>query len=77
MATSAANNPTTTLLGQAVSGTTVTGTKILPFGLTSGWFVFFGVAGGVLLSGTKVGPIVLGVLTVGLLYQIGQLIEGK
>lgn len=77
---SAANNPTTSILGQAASGTTATGstaTASTPFGLTTGWYVFFGVGAGVLLSGTKVAPIVLGILSSALLYQISQLIEGK
>lgn len=49
----------------------------MPFGLTTGWFVFFGVGAGVLLSNTKVAPIILAILSSALLYQIGQLVEGK
>jgi hypothetical protein len=68
----AAVNPAATVVqdqGGSSSGTA--------FGLTTGWYVFFGVGGGVLLSGTKVAPIVLGILSSALLYQISQLIEGK
>lgn len=45
--------------------------------LTTGWYVFFGLAFGVLTSGTQAAPISLGILTVALLYQITQLVEGK
>lgn len=53
----------------------VTGPSAFKF--TTGWYVFFGVAGGVLVSGTRVAPVALGILTVALLFQITQLIEGK
>lgn len=79
--TSVPNIPGSTILGQAAAGTTVTGASATqassPFGLTTGWFVFFGVGSGILLSGTKAAPILLAVLSSALLYQIGQLIEGK
>lgn len=69
----AAVNPAATIVADQ-GGASSSGTA---FGLTTGWYVFFGVGAGVLLSGTKVAPIVLGILSSALLYQISQLIEGK
>lgn len=45
--------------------------------LTNGWYVFFGVGGGVLLSNTRAAPVILALLSSALIYQIGQLIAGK
>lgn len=45
--------------------------------LTTGWYVFIGLAFGVLTSETQIAPISLGLLSVALLYQITQLVEGK
>jgi hypothetical protein len=44
--------------------------------LSTGWWVFFGLLGGILTSETQVAPVTLGLLSVALLYQITQLIEG-
>jgi sorbitol-specific phosphotransferase system component IIC len=70
------NAPTDT----AASLNTVAGNLNSPtraFNFTDGWYVFFGVATGILVSGTQIAPIALGLLTVALLYQINLLIEGK
>jgi hypothetical protein len=61
----------------AVAGAQAATTKTLPFGLTGGWYVFFGVGAGVIASGTKAAPLVLGILSIALLYQLSQLVEGK
>jgi hypothetical protein len=47
------------------------------FQLTTGWYVFIGLAFGVLTSETQIAPLSLGLLSVALLYQITQLVEGK
>lgn len=48
-----------------------------PFRWSTGWYVVFGVTAGIFLSNTRIAPLALGILTVGLLYQINLLIQGK
>lgn len=45
--------------------------------LTTGWYVAIGLVGGILTSETRIAPITLGIISVALLYQITQLVEGK
>lgn len=47
------------------------------FKITTGWYVFIGVAAGILLSDTVVGPLILGLECVALIYQINQLLKGN
>ena len=44
---------------------------------TSGWYMFAAISGGILLGGTPVAPLVLGILTIALIYQTGLALEGK
>jgi hypothetical protein len=44
---------------------------------TAGWFVAIGCTVGVLTANTRVGPLVFGILTVALIYQISQWLQGK
>lgn len=70
MATTAVNNPAANL------GTI--GESATPgLNLSNGWYVFFGLAFGILTSETQIAPISLGILSVALLYQIDQLIAGR
>jgi len=45
--------------------------------LTGGWWIFIGVFGAILISGTPLAPLALGIMSVALLYQVEQLIKGK
>lgn len=45
--------------------------------LTSGWYVFIAITGGVMLGGTPLAPVVFGVLSLALIYQTSLLLEGK
>ena len=45
--------------------------------LTEGWFLCIACVGGYALANTPLGPFVYGVLSIALLYQITNLIEGK
>lgn len=44
---------------------------------TSGWYMFVGITAGIMLGGTRVGPVVFGILTLALIYQTGLMLEGK
>jgi hypothetical protein len=44
--------------------------------LTQGWYITGGIAVGIALGNTKAAPIVLGILTVALIYQLTNLLEG-
>ena len=43
----------------------------------SGLFVGVALIGGILLSGTPAAPLALGILSVGLIYQLQLLLQGK
>lgn len=43
----------------------------------SGLWIGVGLVGGIALSGTKAAPLVFGILSVGLIYQLQQLLSGK
>ena len=45
--------------------------------LTSGWYVFLACGTGILLSNTKIAPVIAGILGVALLYQFQQLLVGN
>ena len=57
-----------------MAGTKIAGIKTP---VTSGWWVFIGMTGGVLLSGTSLAPIVLGIMSVALIYQTSLLLQRK
>lgn len=44
---------------------------------TQGWYITAAIAVSVVLANTPAGPLLLGVLGIGLLYQINQLVQGK
>lgn len=67
----------TTAVGNPDANKGTIGETASGLSLTTGWYVFFGLAFGVLTSETQLAPISLGILTVALLFQIDQLIEGK
>lgn len=48
--------------------------KLVP---TAGWFVALGCGVGILTASTQFGKIVFGILSVALLYQISQWLQGK
>jgi hypothetical protein len=48
-----------------------------PFQVTTGWYVFIGILAAIFLSNTQVGPVILGVEAVALIYQVRLLLEGK
>jgi len=45
--------------------------------LSSGWAIVIGVSIGTLLGGTVIGPLIAGVVGVGLIFQLTQLVQGK
>lgn len=47
------------------------------FAAGSGYWVAIGVIGSMLIAGTRVAPLVLGILSVALIYQTGLMIQGK
>lgn len=55
------------------STTPATGT----FRFTDGGYVAIACIVGITTADTKIGPVVLGILTVGLIYQLTLLIQGK
>lgn len=61
------------VLGSAGTVSTSTG----GFVMTDGWYVTLACAFGIVTADTKIGPIVLGILTVGLIYQLTLLVQGK
>ncbi len=68
-----------------VSGTPPTGTQIntsapssgSSHSRNSGWYVMGACAVGIMFSGTKAAPVIFGILTVALIYQLTNLLEGK
>lgn len=58
-----------TLLNNA----TIPGTKIKA---TDGWYVAVGCIGAILLAATPVAPIVLAVMTIAVLFQLENLLQG-
>jgi hypothetical protein len=74
---SVSNTPNLVQLPQAESPTATPNQANTSFALTTGWWVFFGLGFGVLLSGTEFAPLALGLLSVALIYQISQLAQGK
>jgi len=62
------------------NGVTVTGSSVkLPnkFQWTDGWYVAIACGTGILTADTRVGPLVFGILTVALIYQLNLLLKGK
>lgn len=47
------------------------------FGLTQGWYITGAIVVSVMLANTRVGPFLLGVLGIALLYQTNLLLEHK
>ena len=44
---------------------------------TDGWYLFGAITVSIMLGNTPVGPLCLGVLTLALIYQTSQLLQGK
>jgi len=44
---------------------------------SDGWYLFSALVVSTALGGTKAAPIIFGVLTVALIYQVGLMLEGK
>ena len=78
-ATSATETPDSNTIGpdgqslssiaSGISGTTLVNASG-PLLFTTGWYVFIGVLAAVLLSNTVIGPVILGIEAVALLYQV-------
>ena len=47
------------------------------FVMTDGWYVAIACIGGIMLANTRIGPLVFGVLSIALLYQVTLLLQGK
>jgi hypothetical protein len=47
------------------------------FVMTDGWYVALACISGIMLANTRVGPLIFGVLSIALLYQVTLLIQGK
>jgi hypothetical protein len=47
------------------------------FQMTDGWYITIACVFGIVTADTKIGPLVLGILTVGLIYQLTLLVQGK
>jgi hypothetical protein len=79
-ATNAITGGLTPALGQitqATPGSAVSSPVNVGFKFTGGWFLFLACGTTILLSKTQVGPIFVGILTVGLLFQLEKLLTGK
>lgn len=69
--------------GKAPTAPNLTGTGAAPASKTSidfftgGWAIVIGFGIGILLGNTQIGPLVAGVLGIGLIYQLVNLVEGK
>lgn len=63
---------TTASQGQVTNPGT-TNTKVAP---TQGWYVFAGIITGIALSSTRAAPLVMGILSIALIYQVSALLEG-
>ena len=44
---------------------------------TSGWYVAAGITGAIILGGTPLAPVAAGLLTLALIYNLNQLVQGK
>lgn len=49
----------------------------LPKNADSGWYVFIGVSAGFLTANSRIAPYVMGILSVALIFQLGQLLRGN
>lgn len=47
------------------------------FNLTDGWYIAGSVLATILLSGTQLAPVAAGIMTVALIYQLQNLLQGK
>lgn len=47
------------------------------FVMTDGWYVAIACVTGVMVADTRAGPLVFGILTVALIYQLSLLLQGK
>ena len=79
-----ANPPVSTGSGitalKSDSATSTTNSAVPAYGtfrFTDGGYVTIACIFGVATADTKIGPLVLGVLTIGLIYQLTLLIQGK
>ena len=45
--------------------------------LTDGWYIAIACTAGIVTADTKIGPLISGILTIGLIYQLTLLIQGK
>lgn len=57
-----------------MAGTKIAGIKTP---VTSGWWVVVGMTGAILLSGTAVAPIALGIMSIALIYQTSLLLQKR
>jgi len=79
----AAPNPTSIADAYNTSTSTAGGTTGAPatpggtFLMTDGWYVAIACAVGFATADTRVGPIVAGILTVALIFQLTLLLQGK
>ena len=71
------NDAATTGGGSNVTPPSALGTSTAFKYNTQGWYITFGVVVSVALANTKVGPILLGILSLGLLYQVNEMVQGK
>lgn len=47
------------------------------FVMTDGWYVALACGAGIATANTRIGPLVFGVLTIALIYQVTLLLQGK
>ena len=47
------------------------------FVMTDGWYIAIACVSGVALANTRIGPLVFGILSVGLIFQLTLLLQGK
>jgi hypothetical protein len=73
-----------TLPGESLLNTVASGNTLLNANLpgtniqaTAGWYVAIGCTGAILLASTPVAPVVLAVMTIALLFQLENLIQGS
>jgi hypothetical protein len=59
------------------ASTTGPATSSSNFKMSDGWYVAIACTFGIITADTKIGPVVSGILTIGLIYQLTLLIQGK
>lgn len=66
-----------TTIGSILNAGSNPTTSIAGYRATQGWYITGGIVVSVMLANTPLGPFLLGILGIALLYQISLLVQGK